>query len=92
MGEERTLYESETKRSIPEVVDFLQQFAQWISEQQLTVDQGEGTLVVDIPDNVVLEIEIEEEDDGTGQVKRSVEIEIEWSEEREVTAAADEEE
>lgn len=92
MSEERTIYESETKRSLPEVVDFLQQLAQWLGEGQLTVDKGGETMVIDIPSNVVLEIEIEEEDDGAGQVKRSLEIEIEWTEGSEFSLARDEEE
>jgi amphi-Trp domain-containing protein len=90
MSEERTIYESETKRSLPEVVDFLQQLAQWLSEGQLTVDKGDEPVVIEIPSNVVLEIEIEEEDEGEGQVKRSLEIEIEWTEEREISAAVEE--
>ncbi len=91
MGREITVYESETKRTVSEVVDFLKQFAQWVGDQQLTVDQGDGKLVVDIPDNVVLEIKIEDEEEGVGKVKRSVEVEIEWIEEREFPTADAEE-
>lgn len=82
MGEERTLYESESRRSTAEVVDFLQQLAHWLDDRQIAFDDGDETVVITIPDDVVLEIEIEEEDEGDGRVKRSLEVEIEWMEEK----------
>lgn len=82
MGEERTLYESESRRSVPEVVDFLQQLAHWLGDRQIAFDDGEETVVIRIPDDVVLEIEIEEEDEGDGRVTRSLEVEIEWMDEK----------
>lgn len=82
MGDERTLYESESRRSVSEVVDFLQQLAHWLGDRQITFEDGDETVVITIPDNVVLEIEIEEEDKGDGRVKRSLEVEIEWMEEK----------
>ena len=41
--------------------------------------QGSEEIVVDIPDNAVLELEVEEED-KKGKVKRTLEVEIEWLE------------
>ena len=82
MGEERTLYESETERTIPEVIAFLQELTHWLGDGRLLIDRGEETVVIDIPDEVVLEIEIEEEYEGKQRVKRSLEIEIEWVEEK----------
>lgn len=88
MGEERTLYESEARRTVPEVIDFLQQLAHWLGDRQLAFDDGDETVVITIPDDVVLEIEIEEEDEGDGRVKRSLEVEIEWIEEKTGSAAS----
>lgn len=88
MGEERTLYESESRRSTAEVVDFLQQLAHWLDDRQIAFDDGDETVVITIPDDVVLEIEIEEEDEGDGRVKRSLEVEIEWIEEKAGSAAS----
>ena len=45
-----------------------------------------------IPDEVVLEIEIDEEDEGKEYVKRTLEIEIEWLEARSERPKASEEE
>lgn len=82
MGEERTLYESESRRSMEEVIEFLQQLSQWLGDRTITFEEGDRTVVVKLPDDVVLEIEIEEEDRGKKGVKRSLEIEIEWVEEQ----------
>ena len=41
--------------------------------------QGSEEIVVDIPNNVVLELKVEEED-KKGKVKRTLEVEIEWIE------------
>lgn len=92
MGEERTLYESESYRTIPEVIDFLQQLAHWLGDRRIAFDDGEQTTVIEIPDDVVLEIEIEEEDEGDGQVKRTLEIELEWMAAEATSPVADEEE
>lgn len=90
MGDERTLYESESRRSIDEVIDFLQQLTQWLGDRRLTFEDGERTVVIEIPEEVELEIEIEEEDKGKKRVKRSLEIEIEWIEDRAAASAVEE--
>lgn len=89
MGDERTLYESETKRTIPEVIDFLQQLTQWLGDRRLVFHRDGEEVVIEIPDDVVLEIEIEEEAKGKKRVKRSLEIEIEWTENRGAVAEAE---
>ena len=82
MGEEKTLYESESSRTLSEVISFLQQLAQWLGDGRIAFDDGQETVVITIPNDVTLEIEIEEEAEGDNQVKRSLEIEIEWIEEK----------
>ena len=88
MSEERTLYESETQRTIPQVIDFLRQLSFWLGDRRLAFEEDGETVIVEIPNEVVLEIEIEEEDEGENQVKRSLEIEIEWVEEKARASAA----
>jgi amphi-Trp domain-containing protein len=82
------LYESEARRAIPEVIDFLHQLAYWLGNRQISFPRGQERIVIEIPDDVELEIEIEEEDEGKGKVKRSLEIEIEWIEEKAAPAGA----
>lgn len=88
MGDERTLYESEARRSLPEVIDFLQHLAQWLGNGRISFPKGDGRITIEIPHDVELEIELEEEDEGDGLVKRSLEIEIEWIAEKAMDAEA----
>ena len=89
MGEERTLYESESRQTIPDVVNFLQQLSQWIADQRIVIQDAEETVMIEIPHNVMLEIEVEEEDEGPNRVKRSLEIEIEWIEDKATRSVID---
>jgi amphi-Trp domain-containing protein len=91
MGDERTLYESESHRTMAEVIDFLQQLAGWLGERRLGFDRDGKTIWIAVPEEVELEIELEEEDEGDRWVKRSLEIELTWLEER-VGSSAEEEE
>jgi len=92
MSDERNLYESETRRTTAEVIEFLQQLAQWLGDRRLAFDAKGGVVEMTIPDEVMLEIEIDEEDEGEGMVKRTLEIEIEWLEAGGARMIADEEE
>ena len=91
MGDERTLYESESHRTTAEVIDFLQQLARWLGDRRLGFDRDGETIWIAVPEEVELEIELEEEDEGDRWVKRSLEIELVWLEER-VGGSAEEEE
>jgi|GEM_PF-6221669 len=92
MSDEKNLYESETRRTTAEVIDFLQQLVQWLGDRRLAFDDNGGVVEMTIPDEVVLEIEIDEEDEGKEYVKRTLEIEIEWLEARSERPKASEEE
>jgi len=92
MSDEKNLYESEARRTTAEVIDFLQQLAQWLGDRRLAFDDNGGVVEMTIPDEVVLEIEIDEEDEGKEYVKRTLEIEIEWLEARSERPKASEEE
>ncbi len=61
------------------VVAFLHQLADKLATNQVILQQGSAEIVVDIPDNVILELKVEEED-KKGKVKRTFEVEIEWIE------------
>ena len=92
MSDEKNLYESETRRTTAEVIDFLQQLVQWLGDRRLAFDDNGGVVEMTSPDEVVLEIEIDEEDEGKEYVKRTLEIEIEWLEARSERPKASEEE
>ena len=79
MGKEIVLFKSEERKELASVVAFLHQLADKLAENQVILRRGSEEIVVAIPDNVVLELKVEEED-KKGKVKRTLEVEIEWIE------------
>ena len=79
MGKEVVLFKSEERKDLTGVVAFLHQLADKLAKNQVILRQGAEEIVVDIPNNVVLELKVEEED-KKGKVKRTLEVEIEWLE------------
>ena len=79
MGREIVLFKSEERRELFAVAVFLRQLADKLDENQVILRQGAEEIVLDIPNNVVLELKAEEED-KKGKPKRTLEVEIEWIE------------
>ena len=79
MGREVVLFKSEEKKDLPSVATFLRQLADKLDGNQVVLRQGTEEIVLDIPNNVILELKAEEED-KKGKMKRTFEIEIEWIE------------
>ena len=79
MGKEIVLFKSEERKDLAGVVVFLHQLADKLAGNQVVLRQGTEEIVVNIPNNVVLELKVEEED-KKGKVKRTLEVEIEWLE------------
>ena len=78
MGKEKRLFKSEEKRSRKDVSAFLQQLADKISEGRVILRQGQEELSLDLPHNLVLEIQVEDEDKKRKGIQHSLEIEIKW--------------
>lgn len=79
MGKEIVLFESEERKDLASVVTFLKQLADKLAGNQVILRQGTQEIVIDVPNNVVLELKVEEEN-KKGKVKRTLEVEIEWIE------------
>ena len=79
MGREIVLFKSEEKKDLPSVATFLRQLADKLDGNRVVLRQGTQEIVLDIPNNVVLELKAEEED-KKGKMKRTLEVEIEWIE------------
>lgn len=86
MGREIVLFKSEERKDLDSVVDFLHQLADTLAENQVKLRRGTEELTVHIPNNVVFEIKVEEEN-KQGKMKRSLEVEIEWIEGDETAGA-----
>lgn len=61
------------------MVAFLRDLVNRLEQGKITFKRGEEELFIEIPEQVVLEIKVEEKT-KPGKIKRSLEIEIEWNE------------
>jgi amphi-Trp domain-containing protein len=78
MGKEVRLFKSEERKSRPEVTAFLRELAEKIDSGQVILRQGEEQITLEIPQNLILEIQVEDEDKKRKGIQHSLEIEIAW--------------
>ena len=78
MGKETRLFKSEERMTRPNVAAFLQQLADKIGEGQVVLRQGQQEITLDLPHNLVLEIQVEDEDKRKKGIQHSLEVEIKW--------------
>lgn len=78
MARETRLFKSEEPKKRAEVSEFLQQIAQRIANGEVILRQGAEELVLQIPENLILEVQVEDEDKKTKGIQHSLEIEIKW--------------
>jgi amphi-Trp domain-containing protein len=78
MGKEKKLFKIEERRSRSDVSAFVQQLADKIGEGRVILRQGQEELSLDLPHNLILEIQVEDEDKKRKGVQHSLEIEIKW--------------
>ncbi len=79
MGKEIVLFKSEERKSIQNVAEFLHQLADKLAENKVILRRGTEEIQINIPDNVILELKVEEEI-KKNKTQHSLEIEIEWIE------------
>lgn len=72
------LFKNQEYKTKEEAADTIRQLAQKIEEGKVVLQKGTEELVVDIPNKVEVEIKVDEK--HKGEVKRSLEIELEWKE------------
>ena len=78
MGKETRLFKSEERMTRSNVAAFLQQLADKIGEGQVVLRQGQQEITLDLPHNLVLEIQVEDEDKKKKGIQHSLEVEIKW--------------
>jgi amphi-Trp domain-containing protein len=81
MGKETRLFKSEEWKTRAEVAAFLQNIAEKLANGQVILLQGQEKLVLEIPENLVLEVQVEDENKKSKGVQHSLEIEIKWFDE-----------
>jgi len=79
MSPEVVLFRSEEKKDRSEVVEFCRTLADKLGQGELTLRAGSEEIHLVFPQNVVLELKVEEETKH-GKLKKTFELEIEWYE------------
>jgi amphi-Trp domain-containing protein len=77
---ERVILKSEEKKSRSEIVEFLTEIAQRIDKGIIKLIQAEESVELLIPEELTLEIKVEEKIKQNRPRKIQLEIELEWSE------------
>jgi amphi-Trp domain-containing protein len=78
MGKEVRLFKSEERMSRPDVSAFLHQLADKLSEGNVVLRQGGEEIILELPHNLILEIQVEDEDKKRKGIQHSLELEIKW--------------
>lgn len=78
MGRETTLFKSKARKSRADVSAFLHQLADKIAEGDLLLQQGQDEISLTLPDGVILEIKVEDEEKKRKGTQHSLEVEIKW--------------
>ncbi|MGD2157415.1 MAG: amphi-Trp domain-containing protein [Anaerolineales bacterium] len=81
MGRETRLFKSEERRNRTEVSAFLRQLADKVGEGQIILRQGAEEISLQLPHNLILEIQVEDEDKKSKGIQHSLEVEIKWFDE-----------
>lgn len=78
MSKETRLFKSEDRKNRDEVSAFLNQLAGKISEGEVVLRRGQEEIKLQLPDNLILEIQVEDEDKKRKGIQHSLELEIKW--------------
>ena len=78
MGRETKLFKSQERKSRADVSNFLHQLADKISNGSVVLSQGGEDLALQLPENLILEVQVEDEEKGTKGIQHSLEVEIKW--------------
>jgi amphi-Trp domain-containing protein len=80
MGKETRLFKSEERQNRTDVATFLRELAGKVGVGRVVLRQGEEEIGLDLPNNLILETQVEQEDKGQKGIQYSLEIEIKWFE------------
>ena len=78
MGREVRLFKSEEPKSRAEVSEFLHLIADKLAAGKVVLRQGQEVLTLEIPHNLILEVQVEDEDKKRKGIQHSLELEIKW--------------
>ena len=81
MGKEVRLFKSEERMNRSSVSTFLHQLADKLGEGNIILRQSGEEISLNLPHNLILEIQVEDEDKKRKGIQHSLELEIKWFDE-----------
>jgi amphi-Trp domain-containing protein len=78
MGRETRLFKSQERKSREDVSNFLRHLADKVLNGKVVLSQGTEDLTLQLPENLVLEVQAEDEEKGTKGIQHNLEVEIKW--------------
>jgi amphi-Trp domain-containing protein len=78
MGKEKKLFKSEERKKRSEVSEFLHQIADKIEEGRVVLRQAGEEITLELPYNLILDVQVEDEDKKNKGIQHSLELEIKW--------------
>lgn len=78
MGQETRLFKSEERRNRADISRFLHELADKVAQGRVALSQGAEEVVLQLPQNLILEVQVEDEDKRSKGTQHSLEVEIKW--------------
>jgi amphi-Trp domain-containing protein len=78
MGREVRRFKSEERKGLAEVSAFLRQLADKLDEGRVTLRSGSEAVTLEPPQQLTLELQVEDEDKGARGTQHSLEVELKW--------------
>ncbi len=78
MGKEVRLFKSEERHTRSEVASFLRELAGKLDEGTVILKQGDEEITLELPHNLILDIQVEDENKKRKGIQHSLEVEIKW--------------
>lgn len=78
MGKETRLFKSEERKSRSDAAAFLHQLADKVAAGEVILRQGEEELTLQLPQTLIVEVQVEDEDKKAKGIQHSLEVELKW--------------
>jgi len=78
MGRETVLFSSKEPKSRSEVTAFLRDLADRLDSGGVTLRRGADEIALDVPQQLVLELKVEDEEKRRKGTQHSLEVELKW--------------
>lgn len=78
MAREITLFSSKEPKSRADISVFLHELADKIASGQVTLSRGKESLPLSLPETIILEVKVEEEQKKRKGKQYSLEVELKW--------------